>query len=244
MNGFLQPELIDTAWTWLIERRKKFPANADIWQLRFQRQRLLPAILADLRSGSYRLSPMQIVTKADGSDIALWSAADAFVLKLMTLHLQEILPVHRSCTHVKGHGGHKGAVRQAQRWLRGGVYSFVCKTDIRGYYANIDKFQLLELLGQRVKCPILMNLLGQFLFYSVEKGGNIHTPRTGIPRSCPLSPLLEGFHLFELDKQLSRRKGLRYLRFMDDLLILTRTRWQLKRAVAEMNQWFEQAPSG
>jgi hypothetical protein len=39
----------------------------------------------------------------------------------------------------------------------------------------------------------------------------------------------------------SRRKDVRYLRFMDDLLILTQTRWQLKRAVAEMNQWFERA---
>jgi hypothetical protein len=38
-----------------------------------------------------------------------------------------------------------------------------------------------------------------------------------------------------------RRKDVRYLRFMDDLLILTQTRWQLKRAVAEMNQWFERA---
>jgi len=28
---------------------------------------------------------------------------------------------------------------------------------------------------------------------------------------------------------------------MDDLLILTQTRWQLKRAVASMNRWFEQA---
>jgi hypothetical protein len=53
--------------------------------------------------------------------------------------------------------------------------------------------------------------------------------------------LLAGFHLYELDKQLSRRKGVRYLRFMHDLLILTQTRWQLKRAVAEMNQWFEKA---
>lgn len=75
----------------------------------------------------------------------------------------------------------------------------------------------------------------------MEKGGNFHTPRTGIPRGCPLSPLLAGFHLFELDSDLAGRTGVRYLRFMDDLLILARTRWQLKRAVARMNAWFGEA---
>ncbi len=131
--------------------------------------------------------------------------------------------------------------RQAHRWIAGGAYTFVCKTDIRGYYANIDKHQLLALLARHVKCPITMNLLGQFLFYSVEKGGNFHEPRSGIPRGCPLSPLLAGFHLYELDRDLASRKGVRYIRFMDDLLIFSRTRWQLKRAVATMNRWFAAA---
>lgn len=43
------------------------------------------------------------------------------------------------------------------------------------------------------------------------------------------------------DRTIRRRKGVRYVRFMDDLLILARTRWQLKRAIAEMNRWFGEA---
>jgi len=44
--------------------------------------------------------------------------------------------------------------------------------------------------------------------------------------------------MYELDCNLSRRKGVRY---MDDLLILARTRWQLRRAVSEMNRRLEHA---
>jgi RNA-directed DNA polymerase len=232
---------IAAAWQWLVDSRKHFPANADIWHLRFHRASLLPRILDDLRAGRYQFSPLQVVQRAGGETIALWSAADAFVLKLLTLQLQKTLPLHRNCTHLRGHGGHKSAVRQAHNWISGGAYTFVCKTDIKGYYAHIDKHQLFELLAEHVKCPILLNLLGQFLAYSVEKGGLFHTPVKGIPRGCPLSPLLAGFHLFELDRTLSRRKGVRYLRFMDDLLIISQTRWQLKRAVAIMNQGFAEA---
>ncbi len=60
---------------------------------------------------------MQTVTRADGETVALWSATDALVLKMMTSVLQAVLPVHRTCSHVKGHGGHKAAVRRGQRRL-------------------------------------------------------------------------------------------------------------------------------
>jgi hypothetical protein len=47
--------------------------------------------------------------------------------------------------------------------------------------------------------------------------------------------------LFELDQQLANCNGVRYCRFMDDLLIISKTRWQLRRAITTMNQWFEMA---
>lgn len=123
------------AWEWLCRSRRDFPANADIWHLRFHGQRLLPEIIAAVASGQYRFSAMQGITRADGEALAIWPAADVLVLKWLTLTLQEILPVHRSCAHVKGHGGHKAAVRQAHRWVQAGR---VCErvdqghTELRG----------------------------------------------------------------------------------------------------------------
>jgi RNA-directed DNA polymerase len=143
--------------------------------------------------------------------------------QLLTQLLQTRLPLHRQCTHVKWHGGHKAAVRQTHYWLAGGHYHYVAKTDIRAYYANINKAQLFALLQRHITCPVILDLLQQFLYYTVEKGCNFHTPRLGIPRASSLSPLLAGFHLYELDRDLARRTGVRYLRFMDDLIILACT---------------------
>lgn len=39
------------------------------------------------------------------------------MLKLLTIALQNILPLHRTCTHLKGHGGHKFAVATMNRWF-------------------------------------------------------------------------------------------------------------------------------
>nr|WP_254613291.1 reverse transcriptase domain-containing protein [Lelliottia aquatilis] len=122
--------------------------------------------------------------------------------------------------------------------LRKQSFGFVCRTDIRGYYRHIDKDILFRQLQRHVRSPALLNLLRQFLHYSVEDGGTFHTPEKGIPRACALSPLLAAFHLYETDSAFERQLGIRYIRYMDDFLIFTRTRWQLRRAVKLLNVHF------
>ncbi|MGN5174663.1 reverse transcriptase domain-containing protein [Aeromonas sp. 102P] len=81
----------------------------------------------------------------------------------------------------------------------------------------------------------MLNLLSQFLHYSVEQGGNFHTPHHGIARSSSLSPLLAAFHLYHVDCYFAQNSQCHYIRYMDDFIILTRTRWHLKRAVKQLN---------
>jgi RNA-directed DNA polymerase len=115
----------------------------------------------------------------------------------------------------------------------------VCRTDIKGYYAAINKLQLLGQLAQYIAEPFVLNLLSQYLFYCIEDGGNFYTPAKGICRGCSLSPLMAGFQLYELDKTLAANPHIYYVRFMDDFLILSKTRWQLRKAVKTLNQHFE-----
>ncbi|EAA9004541.1 hypothetical protein B0X84_25030 [Salmonella enterica] len=63
----------------------------------------------------------------------------------------------------------------------------------------------------------------------------------GIPRGSALSPLLAAFHLTETDNVFSRNRHVTYARYMDDFLILSPTRWHLRRAVRMLNRHFAQA---
>jgi hypothetical protein len=148
---------INIAYSWVCENRKHYPPNADIWDLRFHWENLRDNLIAKIKSGKYRFKPLQIVTKSDGTRIALWGASDALVIKALTNTLESTLPVHRSCAHTKG------------------------------YYANISKSILLNQLNDFVSCPILHDLLYQFLNYTVEDGGNFHPPNKGISRGSSLS---------------------------------------------------------
>jgi hypothetical protein len=82
-----------------------------------------------------------------------------------------------------------------------------------------------------------LDLLGQAIQRTVEHGGWYRDIRTGISRGCPLSPLLGALYLQVLDERLGR-SGAYYVRYMDDILVLTRTRWQLRREVRTVKQTF------
>ncbi len=152
--------------------------------------------------------------------------------------LAGVLPSHIACAHLKGHGGHKGSVNRVLGWLTQCQHGFVCRTDIRGYYAHINQRQLIEQLAKHLECGIVRDLLAQVIHYTVEYGGTFHTPHQGISRGSPLSPLLAGFQLFEIDCHFAAQKHLRYSRFMDDFIILAKTHWHLLAAVASLNRYF------
>ncbi|EGZ4409823.1 hypothetical protein ACS34_004964 [Salmonella enterica subsp. enterica serovar Poona] len=232
---------INAAYTWLCKSRRRFPANADLWHLRFHWNTERARILRSLHAGTYRFQPLSLVSRADGSQVAVWSSADALVIKCLTLYLENVLPVSRWCEHLRGHGGGRASVRQTHARLLSGRYPFVFRTDIRGYYARISKSLLYEQLCRYVSSPVLRDLLCQFLHYSVEDGGEFHTPLRGIPRGSALSPLLAAFHLTETDNVFSRNRHVTYARYMDDFLILSPTRWHLRRAVRMLNRHFAQA---
>lgn len=122
------------------------------------------------------MQPMQLHCQHDRSWVQ-WSAQDALVLKWVTLQVENHLPTHQRCVHLKGRGGGRQSVEQVGQALTSGEYAFVYRTDIRGYYRHIRKTQVLSLVQQHIENPVLTGLIEQYLFYSVEDGGRF------LPRS-------------------------------------------------------------
>ncbi len=104
-------EVLDTAYDWLCQRRRAYPADADVWSFRQAWAREKNKLKAALVAGRFRFGLLTRITLADGEEVDLWSARDALVLKALAMVLANHLPVSRSCTHVKGHGGAKASMR-------------------------------------------------------------------------------------------------------------------------------------
>ena len=168
-----------------------------------------------------------------GDETDLWSARDALVLKALALVLANTCPSHPVAhTSRATAAGNMPCEKSASispttaSWLR---------TDVKSYYASIDHLMLLDQLAVHIKDRLVLNLLVQYLRRTSERGGSFWDYEKGISLGCPLSPLIGGFFLHALDAAAAKLR-LFYVRFMDDILILAPTRWQLRRAVKLVNQ--------
>ena len=222
----------DDAYDWLCQARTNAGPSADVWDLRRNWKVQKALIRQELSSGQFRFGLLRRIEKNDGGEIELWSARDALVLKALSIVLSRHLPSSPRCTHLKNHGGAKEAVRQVQRNL--GANGFVLRTDVKSYYASIGHVQLMERLARFVPSRIILNLCGQYLKRTAEMAGWFYSPDRGISLGCPLSPLMGAFFLLELDNRMAA-SGLFYVRFMDDILILSPTRSKLRSAVRTVN---------
>ena len=195
--------------------------------------------MESLRTGVYRFDVQSKLTLSCGETIALWSSQDALVIKVLTYIIQERLKpfLLKTCYHLKGNGGLKGAVQDVMNQLP--KYKFFCKTDVNSYYDSIDHYTLLMKLHDYINDRIVIGYVWQFLNRCVEWGGLYKDIKRGIPRGSSLSPLIGAFYLMELDQKMARL-DVKYFRYMDDIVILAPTRWKLKKAVRVLNRTFNE----
>ena len=239
-------DTLEQAFLWVQKRRVNYSHNSDIWDLCWRWKAVKQELQAELPAGRYHLSPLKEYRFPDGNR-AVWSAQDAVVLKALTIVLEPYVEMHaaKECTHLAGHGGSKSAVQAISEQFKN--YSYFIRTDVQSYYASIEHDLLLEqiihlpIAGNRqlAQEPEIIELLDQYMRYSVEFGGVYRDNNRGICLGCPLSPLMGALFLKPIDEAFSTC-NLFYRRYMDDWVILAKSRWQLKRAIKTMNQILDQ----
>ena len=132
---------------------------------------------------------------------------------------------YSKCKHLKG-GIHK-AVKELKAHIHD--YQHVFKSDIESYYESIQHDILMAEFKKEIECEGLINLLQQYLKRLEIRDGIYYHFKQGIPKGCPLSPLMGALMLKPLDDALSQ-KGF-YCRFMDDWVILVKTKSELRRVI-------------
>ncbi|MCC2522303.1 reverse transcriptase/maturase family protein [Vibrio coralliilyticus] len=228
---------LECAYRWLCKARKESHHNNSVWDVRFHWAQLKPVIQQQLLDGDYHFSPCR-ACKVDGQSMAVWHAQDALVLKAVAIVLTEWLAPSLSphCKHVAGNGGTKGCIADISRHVKN--YGFVCRSDVNSYYATINHRILLKQLKARIGDVRVLNLIRNMLCVLHNVNGDLKSSTIGVNKGNPLSPLLGAIYLQEMDNALAKfckPRGLCYYRYMDDWIILCKTRYQLRVAVKLMN---------
>ena len=144
----------------------------------------------------------------------------------------------------KGKGSHKAASK-LQYWLRKADRSpgrwYYLKLDISKYFYRVNHKKLIEILGRRIKDEGLMHCISNIVNSLIEpfglprgKGPTEVSPEewlydVGMPIGNLTSQLFANIYLNELDQYCKHElKIRRYIRYMDDIIILASDKKILK----------------
>ena len=117
-------------------------------------------------------------------------------------------------------------------------YTFIVDIDLKTFFDEVDHCLLLNLLYQKVKCPMTLGLIRKWLRVPIQINGKLQKRRKGVPQGSPLSPLLSNILLNELDKELTRRK-LRFVRYADDFSIYTKRKSDATATMSAISKYLK-----
>jgi len=117
-------------------------------------------------------------------------------------------------------------------------YRYVVDIDLEKFFDTVDHDVLMSRVSRRVKDKGLLRLIRRYLRCGVVVNGRLNQTTKGVPQGGPLSPMLSNILLDDLDKELERR-GHRFARYADDLIILTKSERAAYRVMASISLFLE-----
>lgn len=225
--------VLDRAFLHVYQARLQDGPNSDIWSVSLNWASHKGSIRQRLLQGNYQLSPVSVYKHPTAGYLTRWSSMDSIVLKAFAMCLSAVLgtALDTRCYHLKGRGGLKGACRRTMQACQS--YRYVCKSDVASFYDSMNHTMVLQEAAQHIQDARLLELLKQYCSRVEVYLGHYRHSASGIPKGCPLSPLVGGFMLKSLDDAMDN--SVFYARYMDDWVILVNTRSQLRRVVRQMH---------
>ena len=129
------------------------------------------------------------------------------------------------------------AIVQALEFMNDG-YKWVVDIDLEKFFDTVHHDKLMRIVSRTIKDGDVISLIRKYLVSGIVIDEQYHESIIGTPQGGNLSPLLSNIMLNELDKELETR-GLNFVRYADDCLILVGSEKAAKRVMERITKHIE-----
>lgn len=129
------------------------------------------------------------------------------------------------------------ALKKCREYANEG-YTHVVDMDLEKFFDTVSQSKMIEILSRTIKDGRVISLIHKYLRAGAIVKRKFEATTEGLAQGGNLSPLCSNIMLNELDKELERR-GIRFVRYADDMLLFARTKRSAKRILAHILPFIE-----
>jgi RNA-directed DNA polymerase len=131
-----------------------------------------------------------------------------------------------------------GAIQQVKTIVKAG-YRVAVDVDLEQFFDTVNHDVLMSRVARKISDKVLLRLIGRYLRAGVLVGDRVEPTEWGTPQGSPLSPLLSNILLDDLDQELEAR-GHRFVRYVDDVVILVKSKRAGRRVMTNISRYLTQ----